>query len=488
MHNAWRHMGLEAKAQPFSRGKLPISHFGLDWPSFFAKYPLPDVFAETVFLWERARIEDLQNARFKEVVEIGWANTYYSKLWQNAGLGPEDIRSIVDVARLPTFNTDDLKQNQDEFPPFGSITGVGPTDFGSQPMKVQTSGGTTGKPRPTLFGHAEWELNGLSTARGLYIQGARPGDVLQVPATCALANLGWGVYKACHDYLGVMPLTTGSGLVTPTRRQLEMAFDYGTNIWMSFPEYFSHLAKVCREELNRDFSDMNCKFISTFLGPDTEGTLRRHLEEILGAKVYDNYGINEVALGSFECPHQNGLHIMEDLFLFEIVHTETGELLPDGETGNIVVTSLCRTIPPIIRMNTRDLGRIISSEKCECGSRFRRMDHFLGRSDDMVRMKGVNIYPMACLSAVRSDDRTTGEWLCVAAKTESNGVVGERLTVRVEVRKDVGSREGMVERLEKRLKEDLGVRVAVELVEEGELAPHTNFGREGKVRRLLDLR
>lgn len=472
----------------FDRGVLPVSHFGLDWPDFFAKYPLPDVFSETVFLWDRGRLQDLQNERFKEILKLGWSNAYYRELWSSAGVRPDHVQSIGDIARLPSYNTDDIKTNQDAFPPFGSITGVSPSDFGKQPMKVQTSGGTTGKPRPTLFGQLEWEMNALSSARGLYIQGARPGDVAQIPATCSLANLGWGIYKACHDYLGVMPLTTGSGVVTPTRRQIEMAFDFGTNIWVSFPEYFSQLAKVCKAELNRDFSEMNCKFISTFLGPDTDGALRSYLQQTLGAKVYDNYGINEIALGSFECPHQSGLHIMEDLFLFEIVDIETGAPLPDGQTGNIVVTSLCRTIPPIIRLNTRDLGRIVATERCECGSHFRRMDHFLGRSDDMVRMRGVNIYPMACLATVRSDERSTGEWLCVAERTEKGGVIGESLTIRIEVKKNAGSREGMVEHMERRLKEDLGLRVAVELVDEGELTEFTNFGKEGKARRLLDLR
>jgi phenylacetate-CoA ligase len=481
-------MTLLQTTRRFERGVLPVAHFGIDWPAFFAKYPLPDVFSETVYLWDKSRLKDMQNEGFKEILKLGWSNSYYRELWSSAGVRPEHVRTVDDIARLPTFNTDDIKTNQDAFPPFGSITGVSRSEFGTQPLKVQTSGGTTGKPRPTLFGQLEWELNGLSSARGLYIQGARPGDVAQIPATCGLANLGWGIYKGCHDYLGVMPLTTGSGLVTSTRRQIEMAFDFGTNIWVSFPEYFSQLAKVCKTELNRDFADMNCKFIATFLGPDTDGSLRTYLQQTLGTKVYDNYGINETALGSFECTHQCGLHIMEDLYLFEIVDTETGQPLPDGQTGNIVITSLCRTIPPIIRLNTRDLGRIIATERCECGSHFKRMDHFLGRSDDMVRMRGVNIYPMACLTAVRSDERSTGEWLCVAERTESGGVIGENLTVRIEVKKNAESREGMLEHMERRLKEDLGVRVVVELVDEGTLAEFTNFGREGKARRLVDLR
>src|SRR5258708_29485969 len=155
---------------------------------------------------------------------------------------------------------------------------------------------------------------------------------------------------------------------------------------------------------------------------------------------------------------------MEDLFVLGVGDPETGQPLPDGKTGNIVIRSLCRTIPPIIRLNTRDLGRIIPTERCECGSHFKRMDHFLGRSDDMVRMRGVNIYPMACLTAVRSDERSTGEWLCVAERTESGGVIGESLTVRIEVKKNAESREGLVDHMERRLKETPGVRVAVELV------------------------
>src|SRR5882757_7113361 len=136
----------------FERGVLPVSHFGLNWPDFFAKYPLPDVFSETVYLWDKSRLADLQNDRFKEILDVGWSNSYYRQLWSSAEVRHEHVRSIDDIARLPTFNTDHIKANQDALPPFGSITGVSRADFGKQPMKVQTSGGTTGKPRPTLFG------------------------------------------------------------------------------------------------------------------------------------------------------------------------------------------------------------------------------------------------------------------------------------------------------------------------------------------------
>src|SRR5258707_4801231 len=168
-----------------------------------------------------------------------------------------------------------------------------------------------------------------------------------------------------------MPLTTGSGLVTPTRRQIEMAFDFGTNIWVSFPESFSQFAKVCKTELKRDFAEMNCKFIGTFLGPDTDGALRTYLQQTLGTKVYDNYGINETALGSFECTHQCGLHIMEDLYLFEIVDIETGQPLPDGQTANTATPPLAPTTPPTISRKPPHPGKTTRRKAGKCASHFK---------------------------------------------------------------------------------------------------------------------
>jgi len=192
--------------------------------------------------------------------------------------------------------------------------------------------------------------------------------------------------------------------------------------------------------------------------------------------------------GAFECQAQDGLHIMEDCIFVEIEDVETGKPVADGGTGNMIVTILHRELPPVIRYNIRDLARILSNEPCSCGGCFRRMDKFLGRSDDMVKLRGVNIYPMACLSAIRSDPRTTGEWICVVDRHEADGVARDDMVVRAEVLHAVTDVGGLRERLEERLKGDLGIKVAVELVEEGSLAEIANLGREGKPRRLLDRR
>ena len=419
------------------------------------------------------------------VVERAWRNPFYRKRWQDQGLEQGDIRSLEDIVKLPTFNSDDIKEDYDAHPPYGEIHGVDAAKLAAMPFKLQTSGGTTGMPRGTLSEPLAWETQALSSARAIYIPGGRPGDVMQIPMTCSLANAPWQTYKGCHDFLGILPLTTGSGIVTASRQQLEVAFRYGTNLWTSFPEYLLRLAEVCRDELKRDVRDLGTKFIRSYLGPDLEGTLRREVQDVWGCPVYDTYGTHEIGTCGFECQERAGMHVMEDTLYLEILDVDSGKPVDEGQRGNMVVTVFFRNAPPVIRYNLRDLGRIVSSSRCECGSMFRNMGHFLGRSDAMVKLWGVSVYPMACLSAVKSDERTTGEWVCIVERRENR----DEMDVHVEVRRAATDRTGIKEKLERRLREDLGVAVKVVLVEQGSLDELANIGgREGKARRLIDRR
>ena len=321
-------------------------------------------------------------------------------------------------------------------------------------------------------------------ARALLLHGAAPGDRIQVPTTLSMANLGWAYYTASFHWMGMVPITTGTGNVTSSKRQLEIAFDYGTNIWGSFPEYLTRLAQVAEEE-GLHLPDLPTKFLSTYLGPDTEGKLREALEEAWGAPVFDNYGAHEIGHTSIECMERNGLHIFEDLIYFEVVDVETGEPVPAGERGKLVATSLYREYPPIIRYDLNDVTRILAGD-CTCGSRTKRMDHFLGRSDDMIKVRGVNVFPMAALGAVRSRADTTGEWICVVDRVKRGQEVRDELTVRVEYRGASPSDE-FAEDLVKRLHDSFGIQVDVEPVPAGSLAEYT-YEREGKAKRLIDNR
>lgn len=475
--------------QVLPQSKLPLYCKSIDWDAFFAENPPPDVWYEHVFLkWSKDQIRAHQERRFLEIMKLGWKNRFYQRLWGDAGIEPGDIRGLDDLEKLPIFTSEDVKKSIEDHPPFGEVCGINPLEYlKSAPLKMQTSGGTTGMPRPTLFGTADWELNGLTTARHLYVQGGRPGDIIQACATLSFANFGWAYYQAAHHYLGMLPLTTGSGVVTPTRKQLEYAFGLGTNIWASFPEYFTQLAKVAETELGRNVRELDTKMLVSYLGPDLDNSLRTHLEELWGCPVYDNYGTHETHVCAFEGAEKDGLYIMEDLCHMEFLDPETMKPVPNGEAGDIIFTHLQREIPPLIRYNLRDLGRIKHDNQSPSGSNFRRMDKFLGRSDQMVKIRGVNIYPMACLGAVRSDARTTGEWICIPQRIEQNGVLREEMIVKVEVKANAGSLDGLQDHLERRLKEDLGIKTPVVLVPEGQL-PETNVGMEGKPRRLLDQR
>jgi phenylacetate-CoA ligase len=467
---------------------IPYYYKSIDFEALVREYPPPEEFARGVYLWGRKELDELQNRRFLAIVEHAWGNPFYRRKWEAHGLRTGDIKSKEDITRLPMVAVEDFKEAIQAQPPFGEHQALHTRDAARIPIKIQSSGGTTGVPRPTFFTPWEWEIQGLQGARALYVLGARPGDVMQIPATLSTANLGWFFYLACMHWLSIVPVTTGSGNVTPSRRQLEVAFQWGTNLWAGFPEYLLHLASVAAQE-GFDLARLQTRFISTFLGPDLDGSLRKMMEAAWHCPVYDNYGTHEIGQGSFECPHKAGLHIMEDMFILEVADVDTNEIVPTGERGNLVVTSFYRRHPPLVRYNLRDYIRLVSdgTQRCACGSYFKRMDHFLGRSDDMVKLRGTNVFPMACVGAVTGDDRTTGEWLCVVERKTAGLDMRDEMTVQVEVKAGIADPAGLKAKLEDRLKSDLGVRVIVELVAAGSLASYT-YGREGKAKRLIDRR
>ena len=464
---------------------LPTYFRHMDFDELFERHPLPEEFARGMFFWPQERIRRHQNKLFLELMAVAWQNPFYGEKWREAGLLPGDIKSLEDLPKLPIVTVSDFKDEIEAHPPFGRHQGVERDAIGRKPLKLQSSGGTTGRPRPTFFGPVEWEVQGIQTARALYIQGARPGDRMQIPYTLTTSNLGWCYFQACFYYLGVIPITTGSGVVTPTVRQIEIAQAWQANILGSFPEYLLHMARATESEMGVDPRKLGMKQINTFLGPDTAGALRAELEEVWNCDVYDNYGTHEIGVAAFECQAKDGRHFNEDTIFVEVVDVETGEVLRAGQIGNLVATVLHRRHPPLIRYNLMDLIRLLPDGKCGCGSELRRMTHFLGRSDDMVKLRGTNVYPMACLGAVQGDSRTTGQWICVVDRVESDGVARDEMTVQVERTAADVDADHLRRSLEDRLKIDLGVRVAVEVVPPDSLAELTNYGREGKVRRLL---
>lgn len=467
--------------------EIPYYFKSMDWDAFIKDYPPPPLFGETVGQMSADEIHALQEKKFLERMDDAWQVEFYRKRWTEAGLEPGDIRWLDDINKIPTFNSDDLKQAIADAPPFGSHHPIAREDFGQSPLKIQTSGGTTGMPRVTLFDTNAWEVQGIQVARAMYAQGARPGDIVQIPYTNSLANAAWCAYLATHHWLGCVPVTTGSGIVTPTQRQLEYAFTWGTNGWFARGEYLGRMAEVAKAE-GLDLRELPTRFIHSYLGPDTEGHMRGMLEEAWGTPVYDNYGSHEVGLIAWECQAKDNKHISEDTAYVEIVDTETEQPLPSGEKGDLVVTSLHRSVPPLIRYNMRDLLVLHDREPCSCGLHTKKLSMFLGRSDEMVKLRGTNVYPLACQNAVTKDSRTTGDYLCVVYYVGENLARREEMVIRIERESTAIDSEELKQSMVEALHRDLGVKVDVEIVDPGTLAEHTKLGGEGKVRRLLDLR
>ncbi|MES2976888.1 MAG: hypothetical protein V4731_00570 [Pseudomonadota bacterium] len=474
-------------SEPRADGEIPYYYKSVDWAELTRQYPPPPAYANTTGKLSADALRNLQNTRFLARMQDAWNTDFYRARWQAAGLEPGDIQSLDDIEKIPTFTSDDLKQAILDKPPFGSHHPIDASDFSRMPIKIQTSGGSTGMPRVTLFDTVAIEVQGIQTARGLYAQGARPGDIIQICYTLSLANAGWCANTAIFNWLGASPLTTGSGAVTPSERQLEYALAWGTTGWFARGEYLARLVEVARDT-GFDLHALKTKQIHSFLGTDFEGHLRGQLEEAWGAKVYDNYGTHETGLIAFECQQQDRKHVNEDTAYLEMADVETGAMLPMGSRGNLVVTSLHRSVPPIIRYNLRDCLICYEREACGCGLVTRKVSTFLGRSDEMVKLRGTNVYPLACQNAVTKDVRTTGEFLCVARHVGEGLGRREHMVVRVERRSPDIDSHGLASDLAAALHKDLGVRVDVEIVEKDTLVEHTQVGRANKVKRLLDLR
>ncbi|MGY1815413.1 phenylacetate--CoA ligase family protein [Blastococcus sp. SYSU D00820] len=465
---------------------IPYYWASVDWPQFMADYPPPPEFAEQMARTSDDELRHLQETRFLQRMTEAWAVPFYRDRWSAAGMAPGDIRGLDDLPRIPTFTSEDLKRSAEQLPPFGTHQTFA-LDAMATPLKIQSSGGTSGLPRPTLFDPVAWEVQAIQFARAFVAQGGEVGDVLQITLTNSLANTAWCASTAAMHWSGMVPLTTGSGAVTSSIRQLELAREWGTAGWVAFGEYLKILAETAESAGIDLHGDLRTRFIHTYLGVDTDGHLRRLLEEAWGVPVYDNYGTHEVGLIGYECRAQDGLHVNDDTAVLQIVDREDGHPLADGEAGNIVVTSLHRSVPPIIRYDLKDLMYRSARAECGCGTRTTKLSGFLGRSDEMVKLRATSVYPRAAQDTVQGDPRSTGEFLCVVDQVGEGISARERMTVRVEA-KHGADETALHGDMVRQLKVLFGVTVDVEVVPSGALAPLTGLGGEGKVKRLLDLR
>jgi len=420
----------------------------------------------------REALEAIQLRRLQETLSRVYATVpFYRKQFDASGIRPSDIKSLDDLKRVPFTTKQDLRDNY----PFGMF--AVPLE---NVVRIHASSGTTG--RPTVVGYTARDIETWSRlmARSLCAAGATPNDIIHNAYGYGLFTGGLGVhYGAERLGASVIPISGGN-----TKRQVIIMQDFGPTVITCTPSYALHLVEVA-EEMGVKFK--NLKFKAGILGAEPwSENMRAEIEQKLNIKAMDIYGLSEV-IGpgvSIECVEaQNGLHVFEDHFIPEIINPDTGEVLPLGETGELVFTSITKEAFPVIRYRTRDITSL-NPEPCICGRTHVRMNRVSGRSDDMLIIRGVNVFPSQIESVLMDMKDIEPHYQLVVDRVNNL----DMLTVMVEVGKDVFSDEiKVLQKLEneitKNIKETIGVSTKVKLVE-----PKTIARSQGKAQRVVDNR
>ena len=423
----------------------------------------------------------LQERRFLAQMQRAWEIPFFQRHWGAAGMQAGDIRGLHDLAKIPPYTVHDIRASIERNPPFGDFMGVTPADGARMPLVLQTSGGTTGLPRPMLYAPQDRETMAILGGRRLSMQGVRPGDRVLVTYSLGLTNGGFMGREALWKYSGALPVMTGSGASTPTRRQIEIAKAWGINVILGFPAYLRHMAMVARDEMGIDPKSFKLRLLGSHLGVED----RRTIEDLWGAPCMDSYGLNETGMVASECAQQDGMHIHEDAVIIEICDPDTAKPVAAGERGNIFITSLYKYSAPQIRFNVNDVSAI-KPGRCACGSTLHRLDKIFGRADNMIKLRGVNVFPEAVGALVAEDARCTGEYFCLVERVDAAG--REEMTVMVELKDDTSDADAVQSSFDRRFKEGLGVKCIVRPVRRGGLDSYTGITQTSKIKRVLDRR
>lgn len=449
----------------------------IDYTALMRAYPPPPEYFETEWYCDPESIEQRQLARLRERAAQAWRVPFFRRRWEAAGFDPGQLRSLEDLWRAPAYSVDDIRKSIEEHPPLGDYQGVRIEDAAREPVRIFMSGATTGKPRPTLYTQWDREVGAILTARALYLQGVRPGDVVVNAWAYSTHNGAFNFDEALHRWLSCVVITTGTGNVTSSRRQVELARDYRASAILTTGDYLLHLADVAREMGLDPKRDLSLRAL-----PNVGD--REKLEATFGIPCYRSYGFHEVQWVAVECPERDGLHVFEDAYVVQIVDPETGERLPDGEQGSLCVTELYKTGSPQFRYNIMDLSTLYPRERCACGSWLRKIAPFAGRGDQMVKLRGVNVWPEAVGTIALDDPRLEAEWF-VRAVREGNR---DDMIAHVVTRAPASEHAAIAAAAEARLKERLGLRIRVEVAGPGALDAWTEIHTAPKPKRFRDER
>lgn len=441
-----------------------------DPKQLLADYPVGQAFVDRYTRMSRDELHALQNERFIKLMKRGWEIPFYQRLWGTKGIEPGDIRGLDDITKLPVYDKSDLMASVNEHPPYGDFDGRGDT-----PVVFHTTSGTTGRPQPLMFGPKGREITNLMIGRMYRWMGLGRDDVVQSVYGHGMINGGHYIREAVTHYTNSLFLSAGTGIETRSVNQVNLMADFGVTCMVGFVDYIRKLAEVADAE--KLFDRINLKMIIGHLGTEDRASTEAAWR---GAKAFDWYGVGDTGTIAGEGPERDGLYVWEDAQFLELLNVDTGAAVAPGETGDMVVTCLFKDdIAPCIRFNTHDITEELTGSN-QTGMVFKRISGFKGRSDNMVKLRGINIFPHAIGAIIENRPDLTGEFICHVVRDASGR---DEMLVRLESRG--GSNMGEVAAL---LRKGIGIEVGVELVAPGETAAETQIDSRQKPIRLIDRR
>lgn len=433
-------------------------------------YPVGQDFVDRCTRMSRDSLHELQNERFLKLMKRGWEIPFYQRLWGNKGIEPGDIRGLDDITKLPVYDKSDLMASVNEHPPYGDFDGRGDT-----PVVFHTTSGTTGRPQPLMFGPKGREITNLMIGRMYRWMGLGRDDVVQSVYGHGMINGGHYIREAVTHYTNSLFLSAGTGIETRSVNQVNLMADFGVTCMVGFVDYIRKLAEVADAE--KLFDRINLRMIIGHLGTEDRASTEAAWR---GAKAYDWYGVGDTGTIAGEGPERDGLYVWEDAQYLELLDVDSGAPAPAGQTGDMVVTCLFKDdIAPCIRFNTHDITEELTGTN-QTGMVFKRISGFKGRSDNMVKLRGINIFPHAVGAIIENRPDLTGEYVCHVVRDASGR---DEMLVRLESRG--GSDVANVAAL---LRKGIGIEVQVELVAPGETAVETQIDSRQKPIRLIDRR
>ena len=449
---------------------FPTYFESFDVKQMLDQYPVGDVFVERYTNMSRDELYAIQDKQFRILMKRGWGIPFYQRLWGDQGIEAGDIKSLADITRLPVYDKTNLMASVNDHPPYGDFDGRG-----DSPVVFHTTSGTTGRPQPLMFGPKGREITNLMVGRMYRWMGLGRDDVVQSVYGHGMINGGHYIREAVTHFTNSLFLSAGTGIETRSISQVNLMADFNVTCMVGFVDYIRKLADVAEAE--KLFDQINLKMIIGHLGTEDRASTEAAWH---GAKAYDWYGVGDTGTIAGEGPDRDGMYVWEDAQYLELLDVDSGVPIAPGETGDMVVTCLFKDdIAPCIRFNTHDITEE-RTDRNSTGMVFKRITGFKGRSDNMVKLRGINIFPHAMGAIIEGRSDLTGEYVCRVTRDETGR---DDMHVTLESRGDTDNNE-----IAALLRKGLGIEVGVALVGAGDTAGDTQIDTRQKPIRLIDER